>query len=440
MPFIVSAASIGTIIDWYDFYIYGSLGAIISRQIFDPNMPPALSIVLTYLLFSVGFAIRPLGAVVFGRIGDYVGRKYAFLVTLLSMGLATALIGVVPPYVQIGIWAPIIVAILRIVQGLALGGEYGGAAIYVAEHAPDNKRGFYTSFIQTTATIGLWFSLLVILGVRYAVGLSAFNDWGWRIPFLLSLVLVVIGIILRWKLAETPIFMRLKETGRTSKAPLREALLSVKNWKLMLIALFGAVAGQAVVWYTGQFVALYYLQNIFKVPFDFAYLSVAIGLMFATPFFVFFGWLSDRIGRKKVMMTGMIIAAATYYPIYMLMGSFAAAGNFIGVTFLVFIMGLYVTMVYGPIAAFLVELFPARIRYTSLSVPYHLGNGEFGGWTLTIIPAINYFFPGNPLAGLLWPISVALMTFIVGMLLVPETKGRSIWEEVSPTGEEVTKK
>jgi MFS family permease len=279
----------------------------------------------------------------------------------------------------------------------------------------------------------------VILAVRLTLGEQQFFSWGWRIPFILSLALVVIGVVLRWKLRETPLFMRLKETGRASRAPLRESLLSTRNWRLILIALFGAVAGQAVVWYTGQFVALYYLQNIFKVDLVTANLAVGIGLALATPFFVFFGWLSDRVGRKKIMMLGNIIAAVTYYPLYMTLGSFAASGNLLGMIAIVFIMGLYVTMVYGPIAAFLVEYFPARIRYTSLSVPYHLGNGEFGGWTLTIIPAVNYFF-ASQYAGLLWPISVAIATFIIGMIFLPETHKRSIWEEVEGSQQQTSSK
>jgi MFS family permease len=325
--------------------------------------------------------------------------------------------------------------LLRCVQGLALGGEYGGAAIYVAEHAPDSKRGYWTSYIQTTATIGLFASIAVILSTDYIVGDTAFRAWGWRIPFVLSLVLVAISLFIRWRLKETPLFSRLKATGRTSKKPLTEALVSRKNWKLILLALFGATAGQAVVWYTGQFLALFFLQRPeigLKIDFFTSNEIIFIALVLATPFFIVFGRLSDRIGRKKIMMAGCLLAALSYAPIYTGMMIFGKPLNFAVMVGLVFIQVIWVTMVYAPIAAFLVEFFPARIRYTSMSLPYHLGNGEFGGFTPLIFFGIYAATGGNLYAALIWPIAVPIMTFLIGMKYLPETKDTRIWEEVTP--------
>jgi MFS family permease len=425
---VITAASAGTMIEWYDFYIFGSLAAIISTQ-FYPEGNPTANFLKTLATFAVGFAVRPFGALVFGRIGDLIGRKFAFLVTLLIMGGSTAAIGFLPSYHSIGIAAPIILVILRLLQGLALGGEYGGAAVYVAEHAPDGKRGFYTSFIQTTATLGLFISLLVILVVRGIVGEEAFKQWGWRIPFLLSILLVAMSYYVRIRLKESPLFTKLRESGKTSTAPVRDSFGTWSAWKIFLLVLFGATAGQAVVWYTGQFYALFFLQTVLKVPLATAYTIVAVALLIGAPLFIVFGALSDRIGRKRIMMTGNLLAALSYYPIYYAMKMYSSPVNVVMLTLLVFIQVLFVTMVYGPIAAFLVEAFPARIRYTSMSLPYHFGNGWFGGF-LPLISTALVARTGNIYAGLVYPIFVALLTFVVGSLYLKESYTYKIWDEV----------
>jgi len=426
---VILASSAGTVIEWYDFYIFGSLSAVLAA-VFYPESNSTISLLKWLATFAAGFAVRPFGALVFGRIGDLVGRKYAFMMTLLIMGGSTAAIGLLPGYATLGIGAPVLLVSLRLLQGLALGGEYGGAAVYVAEHAPDNKRGFYTSFIQTTATLGLFVSLIVILITKHAMTDADFKAWGWRIPFLLSAVLVVVSYYIRARMAESPLFARLKAEGKTSAKPLAESYGSAERWKVFFIVLFGATAGQAVVWYTGQFYALIFLQTILKVPLDTAYRIVAIGLLIGTPFFVVFGALSDRIGRKKIIMAGCLLAAVTYIPIYHAMSAAAEPLNVPLLTALIFVQVLYVTMVYGPIAAFLVESFPARIRYTSLSLPYHFGNGWFGGFTPVIATSI-VAATGNRYAGLWFPIAVAAVTFIVGSLLLRETRHESIWNEVT---------
>ena len=415
-------------IEWYDFYIFGSLAAIISTQFYPPGNATA-NFLKTLATFAVGFAVRPFGALVFGRVGDIVGRKFAFLVTLLIMGGATAAIGVLPSYHTIGMAAPIILVLLRLLQGLALGGEYGGAAVYVAEHAPDGKRGFYTSFIQTTATLGLFMSLLVILIVRGWVGEEAFKEWGWRIPFLLSVVLVGMSYYVRVRLKESPLFTKLKETGKSSTSPIKDSFGHREGWKIFLLVLFGATAGQAVVWYTGQFYALFFLQTVLKVPLGTAYMIVAVALLLGSPLFIFWGSLSDRIGRKKIMMAGNLLAALSYYPIYQAMKAYSEPVNSVALTLLVLIQVVFVTMVYGPIAAFLVETFPARIRYTSLSLPYHFGNGWFGGF-LPLISTALVARTGNIYAGLIYPIVVALLTFVVGSLFLKEKHTHRIWDEV----------
>jgi MFS family permease len=425
---VIAASSAGTVIEWYDFYIFGSLSAILSG-IFYPETNSTISLLKWLATFAVGFAVRPFGALVFGRIGDLVGRKYAFMMTLLIMGGSTALIGLLPGYGTLGVFAPILLVTLRLLQGLALGGEYGGAAIYVAEHSPDGKRGFYTSFIQTTATLGLFLSLLVILATKGAMSDADFKEWGWRIPFLLSAVLVIVSYYIRARMSESPLFAKLKAEGKTSKAPLTDSYGSAERWKVFFIVLFGATAGQAVVWYTGQFYALLFLQNTLKLPLDTSYKIVATGLLLGTPFFVVFGALSDRIGRKKIIMAGCLLAALTYIPIYRAMSAAAEPLNFWGLTALIFVQVLYVTMVYGPIAAFLVESFPAKIRYTSLSLPYHFGNGWFGGFTPLIATSL-VAATGNRYAGLWFPIAVASITFVVGGLLLRETKDSGIWHEV----------
>ena len=425
---VITASSVGTMIEWYDFYIFGSLAAIISAEFF-PGGNPTASFLKTLATFAVGFAVRPFGALVFGRIGDLAGRKIAFLATLLIMGGSTAAIGFLPGYAAIGIAAPIILVILRLLQGLALGGEYGGAAIYVAEHAPDGRRGFYTSFIQTTATLGLFVSLAVILIVRWLVGEDAFKEWGWRIPFILSILLVGISYYIRIRLRESPLFTRLKESGKTSTAPIQESFGTWSRWRIFFTILFGAAAGQAVVWYTGQFYALLFLQTVLKVPLTTSYICVAVALLLGAPLFVYFGHLSDRVGRKKVMLAGNLLAAISYVPIYYGMKVFSVPVNPVALTALVFIQVVFVTMVYGPIAAFLVEAFPAKIRYTSLSLPYHFANGWFGGF-LPLIATALVARTGNIYAGLAFPIVVALLTVVVGSLLIKDRHRESIWAEV----------
>ena len=472
---VISASAVGTMIEWYDFYIFGSLATVIS-PLFYPKGNDTLALIAYLSTFAVGFVVRPFGALFFGRIGDIVGRKYAFLVTLLIMGGATALIGVLPTYATIGIAAPIVLLLLRILQGLALGGEYGGAAVYVAEHVPDGKRGFYTSFIQITATLGLFLSLAVILLVQNTMTADAFRDWGWRIPFLISIGLVAISLYIRLKMKESPIFAHIKSSGMHSAKPLKEAFTQPANLKRVLISLFGATAGQGVVWYTGQFYALFYLQTILNVHDTSAAYIVAVALLLGMPFFVVFGALSDRIGRKRIMMAGCLLAALSYVPIYTVMQSvsgsnvatatsqrnpvtgatsltpqslvdgalvpapevlaYAGLGDLLSnpvawqLILLIFVQVIFVTMVYGPIAAYLVEAFPAKIRYTALSLPYHIGNGVFGG-LLPLIGVTVVARTGNIYAGLYYPIAVALLTFVVGSLLLRETHSTLIWDEVS---------
>jgi MFS family permease len=502
---VIVASSLGTIFEWYDFYIYGSL-AVFFAGLFFPTGNPVTALLTSLLTFGVGFVVRPFGALFFGRIGDLVGRKYTFLITIIVMGLSTALVGVLPTFATIGWAAPIILFLLRVTQGLALGGEYGGAATYVAEHAPQGKRGLFTSWIQTTATLGLFLSLAIIGILRHSLSVEDFKAWGWRIPFLLSVVLLAISVYIRLKLQESPIFTEMKAQGKGSRAPLRDSFLTMPNAKYVWLALFGATAGQGVVWYTGQFHALFFLQNALSLKdFTTAYTLIAVALLLGTPFFVFFGWLSDRIGRKHIIMAGCLLAALTYFPLFhqltkyvnpalddalksapivvsapdgpdlekiktdlntrgytfsvkppegagginfsigssqlqgydakALGAALAAAGypkvadpakiNYPGAIVVLFILVIYVTMVYGPIAAFLVELFPTRIRYTSMSFPYHIGNGIFGGLLPFIATAVSVA-TGNIYAGLWYPIIVALATFIIGMLFLRETKDRDI--------------
>jgi len=427
---IIFASSLGTMIEWYDFYIFGSLAAVMSPLLF-PGKDPVWDMIKYWALFATGFVVRPFGALVFGRIGDLIGRKYAFLVTLTIMGLSTFLLGCIPTYAAIGLLAPTIVLVLRLLQGLALGGEYGGAAVYVAEHVPDNKRGYYTSFIQITATLGLFVSLGVILGTKALLSDADWKAWGWRVPFLLSIILVAMSLYIRLKLKESPLFASLKSQGKTSIAPLKESFANWANFKIVLLVLLGATAGEGVVWYCGQFYALSFMQSIMKISVVQSSIVVAIAVLLGMPFFTVFGALSDKIGRLKVMMAGNLIAALTYIPIYkgmMAAGADPKNPNMVVLTLLVFVQVIYVTMVYGPIAAFLIEAFPAKIRYTSFSLPYHIGNGWFGG-TLPLLGALLVEKTKNPLAGLWYVIAVALMTFLVGTFALSESHRTEIWRE-----------
>jgi MFS family permease len=415
-------------IEWYDFFIFGSLATILATQFYPPGNPTA-NFLKTLATFAVGFAVRPLGALFFGRLGDLVGRKFAFLTTLLIMGGSTAAIGFLPGYSRIGIAAPLLLVLLRLLQGLALGGEYGGAAVYVAEHVPDNRRGFYTSFIQTTASIGLFVSLIVILITRKAVGEAAFADWGWRIPFFLSIALVIVSFYIRMQLGESPLYARLKTQGGSSSAPIKESFDSWPKWKLVLTILFGVTAGQAVTWYTAQFYSLFFLQTVLKLPLTSAYTIVAISLVVGTPAFVIFGALSDRIGRKRIMMLGNLLAALCYFFLYRGITWASNPLNPAAIVALIVIQIVFAAMITGPVAAFLVESFPAKVRYTSMSLPYHFGNGWFGGF-LPLIATALVARTGNIYAGLIYPSAIALMTFIVGTINLDETHHRRIWDEV----------
>ncbi len=425
---VIAASTAGTMIEWYDFFIFGSLATIISTQ-FYPSGSPTASFLKTLATFAVGFAVRPLGALFFGRVGDLVGRKFAFLATLLIMGGSTAAIGFLPGYDRIGIAAPIILVILRMLQGLALGGEYGGAAVYVAEHVPDARRGFYTSFIQTTATVGLFASLVVILVTRSVMGESEFARWGWRIPFILSIALVALSFYIRMQLGESPLFARLKAQGGASVSPIRESFDTWPKWKIVLRVLFGVTAGQAVVWYTGQFYALFFLQTVLKIPLATAYGIVAVALVIGTPAFILFGHLSDRFGRKRIMMAGNLFAALSYFVLYRAMTAFSAPLNAPVIVAIIVVQIVFAAMITGPVAAFLVESFPAKVRYTSMSLPYHFGNGWFGGF-LPLIATALVARTGNIYAGLIYPTVIAALTFVVGSLTLEETSHRRIWDEV----------
>ncbi|MDR3009276.1 MAG: MHS family MFS transporter [Sphingobacterium sp.] len=480
---VIGASSMGTLIEWYDFFIFGSLSIVISTKFFPAENPTA-AFLSTLATFAAGFVVRPFGALFFGRLGDIIGRKYTFMVTLMLMGGATFLIGCIPSYESIGFWAPLLVLILRLLQGLALGGEYGGAATYVAEHAPLGQRGYWTSWIQTTATFGLFISLVVILLTKGFLSESQFDSWGWRVPFLLSLVMVYVSYLIRKKMKESPEFSKAKAEGKTSTNPLKESFGNRYNLKFVLLALFGAAMGQGVVWYTGQFYSMSFMKTVMHLQSDQADTILGIALLLGTPFFVVFGWLSDKIGRKWIMLGGMLLAVLTYRPIYESMYQLSnaeqkvkvnettevpsgtqtteiisttktqyedqtevtrtsmihqsgklkgqpmtkttvhlAGKNYMLLVLLIFIQVIYITMVYGPIAAFLVELFPVKIRYTSMSLPYHVGNGIFGG----LLPAVSTYLTTNAeasntpqfyLAGLWYPIIIAMVCFIIGSIYI----------------------
>ena len=489
---IISASSVGTLIEWYDFYIFGSLAPVIAVQFF-PDTNPTAALLSAFATFAAGFIVRPFGALVFGRLGDLIGRKYTFLLTLILMGGSTFAIGLVPGYKTIGFTAPLLVLLLRLLQGLALGGEYGGAATYVAEHSPPSRRGFFTSWIQTTATLGLFLSLGVILIARHNLApdietsIKKFNDWGWRIPFWVSIVLVGVSIYIRLKMKESPLFAKLKAEGKTAVNPLKESFSHKANLKMVLLALFGATMGQGVVWYTGQFYAQSFIENACQVDFEQSRTILIWAILFATPLFILFGWWSDRVGRKWIMMIGMLLAVLTYRPLFNQLLKISDVTNATELTDkkeihnntrdvpeksysiktttvkryfeegtvrleskadtlfhsgktgaksvaknttilnatrywkmvpIVFIMILYVTMVYGPIAAFLVELFPTKIRYTSMSLPYHIGNGVFGGLTPFIALLLTTIYTGDKLVGLWYPILIASICLVIGIVYV----------------------
>ncbi len=424
---VIVAASVGNVIEWYDFYIFGSLAAVLAVKFFDKTHPIA-ALLSTIALFTAGFLIRPLGAFLFGWLGDRVGRKYTFLITLSGMGLGTGCIGLIPTFQEIGLSAAFILFGLRMLQGLCLGGEYGGAITYVAEHVRDERRGYYTGWLQTSPTIGIIVSLAVILWTRTYFGNDEFNAWAWRVPFLVSFLLVAIAMYIRLQLQETPIFQDIKARGATTKNPWKEAFLSA-NIKFVVIASI-IVIGEGVVWYSGQFWALYYLQQVSKLdPVTINYV-VGAGLLLGTPTLILFGWLSDLIGRKPVILGGFLLAALTYYPLYTWLGMFTQPGhvNYPMAILIVAILVSYVGMVYGPIGAFLAEYFPGRIRYTSVSVPYHIGNG-WGGGLVPFITSAAFQATGSVGNALIYPIAVPAVCFVLGVFLMPETRKHSIWNE-----------
>ena len=427
LSYIIGASSVGTLIEWYDFYLYGVLAVFFGQHFFSPSIDPTISLILSLAVFWTGFLVRPFGALLFGHLGDLIGRKFTFMLTLVLMGLATFLVGCLPTYDSIGTLAPILLVTCRIVQGLALGGEYGGAATYIAEHAPDGRRGFFTSWIQTTATMGIFAALLSILAFRLGLGDAAFSAYGWRFPFLLSAVLVILSGYIRLQLQESPLYARLKDQGKTSANPVLDTYKG-SNVGLMLLALFGATAPEGVVWYTGQFYALTYLSAVLKLPYVEVYLILMIALLCGAPFFVVFGGLSDRIGRRPIMIAGFLLAVLTYIPVFNAFTTFK--DNPTMLCLLTFYMVLLVTMVYGPIAAFLVEIFPAKIRYSSMSMPYHIGNGVFGGVVPLMGASLAAAYPTVNQVGLYYPIGIAAIGVVVGLFGFKQTYLKRIWDEV----------
>jgi MFS family permease len=427
---VIIAASVGNVIEWYDFYIFGSLAAVLSVKFFEQSHPVA-ALLSTIALFTAGFLIRPLGAFLFGWMGDRIGRKYTFLVTLSGMGLGTGAIGLIPTFASIGLTAAFILFGLRMIQGLCLGGEYGGAITYVAEHVPDESRGYYTGWLQTSPTLGIVVSLAVIIVTRTYFGNQVFDEWAWRVPFLVSFLLVAIAIYIRLQLQETPIFQEIKARGQMTRNPWKEAFLS-SNIKYILIATV-VLIGQGVVWYSGQFWALYFLQQVSKVDALSSSYIVGAALLIATPSLIFFGWLSDQIGRKPVILGGMLFAAITYYPLYLWLGTVTQPGNinYPIAIFIIFILVCYVGMVYGPVGAFLAEYFPGRIRYTSVSVPYHIGNG-WGGGLVPFITSSAFAATGSIGYALIYPIAVPAVCFVLALFLMPETRKISIWQPIEP--------
>jgi MFS family permease len=423
---VIVAASVGNVIEWYDFYIFGSLATVLAVKFFEKSHPVA-ALLSTIALFTAGFLIRPLGAFLFGWMGDRIGRKYTFLVTLSGMGLGTGVIGMIPTYEQIGLAAAFLLFGLRMIQGLCLGGEYGGAITYVAEHVSDERRGYYTGWLQTSPTLGIVVALGVVLGTRASFGEDLFNAWAWRVPFLVSFLLVAIAIYIRLQLGETPIFQEIKAKGLMTKNPWKEAFLS-NNIQYVVVASI-VVIGEGVVWYSGQFWALYFLQQVSKVDVFTSSYIVMIALIFGSLTLIFWGWMSDHIGRKPVILGGFLLAAVTYYPLYLWLGTVTQPGNinYPVAIFIIFILVNYVGMVYGPIGAFLAEYFPARIRYTSVSVPYHIGNG-WGGGLVPFITSAAFLATGSVFAALIYPIVVPIVCLILGFLLMPETRRNSIWQ------------
>jgi MFS family permease len=432
LGWIVTSSTLGSVIDWYDFYLYASLAVFFGSEFFPPGNEK-LGVLLSVATMGIGFAVRPLGGVVFGALGDYFGRKYAFLLTLIVMGVATTAMGLLPTYASIGVASPILLIAIRLVQGLAVGGEVGGAATYVVENSPESRRGFYTGLLMTSAQFGTILSLIMIVASRHMVGEQAFKSWGWRIPFLSSVILVVLSIFLRMRLEETPIYTALKSAGRTTKQPLRDVFLNRANLKILLLATFGVTAGQGVIGMTSNFFSLQFMQAVLKINISTSSTVSAVALALSIPVYFGFGWLSDRVGRRKLMVSGLLLAAALYLPIYMAMKFFSSPVNAAALCFLVLLQLSLNAMVVGPLMAFLTESFPAKVRTTSVTIPFNIGNGIIGGF-MPLIALWLSGLTGNPFVGLAYPIGIALITAIVNLTCLHETSGNRIWDEVALAG------